>query len=178
MPCIREGEDTAPSHLQGGIVVNVRQTRVARLDAIRDRIMARQGFYPWPRKAPCSCYSSPCGYRAYPGVVRLKDIGWSDFDKLLGRCGWTENQIAGFAKFTEDMRLTNERLRRSGGLRKIDMMFLGRVPGPLVRGLCHDFPAEFATSDGVSVDIQHKNLERVLTEFFVNRCYRASGATA
>lgn len=174
---VAEGQDAVASHLQGGIVVNIRTTQTARLANIRDRIMSRQGFFAWPRSQPCSC-SSPCGYRAYPGVLRLKDLQWSDCMKLLVRAGWTQTQIDGFAKFTEDMRLTNERLRRAGELRKLDMMFLGRVPGPLVRGLTHDFPAEFATSDGVSVDIQHKHLERVLTDFFCNRCYRPAEGVA
>lgn len=175
---VAEGQDAVASHLQGGIVVNIRETRTARLNNIHDRIMSRQGFYPWQGSQPCSCYQSPCGYRAYPGVTRIKDLQTSDFLKLLRRAGWKTTDIDAFAKFTEDMRTMNERLRREGQLRKVDMMFLGRVPGPLVRGLSHDFPADFATSDGVSVDAQHKHLEKLLTDFFVNKCYRAAGATA
>jgi hypothetical protein len=159
--------------------VNIRETRVARMGNIHERIFKRRGWVKVAdgrvgmAKRRCSCSTGSCGFRAFPGVERVRDLQWSDSYKLLRRAGKTDSQIDIFAKDIEERRRLNERLRASGGLRKIDMMFLGRVPADLVDGLCHDFPADFASVDGVSVDIQHKNLERVFSDLFVNRCYRA-----
>jgi hypothetical protein len=174
-----EGTDekkTVASHLQGGILVNMRQSVKASVANLKDRIYKRNGMIVAAesnvgRKAlRCECYS-PCGYRYFPAVFRLKDLQMSDVEKLLRRV-YTETEIEQFALWLQERNRLNERMRASGALRRNDEMFMGRVPGVLVRGLCHDFPDEFSTREGGTVEVQHYNLEKFLSVFFVNRDYR------
>ena len=182
MPFVPEAsEPTQASHLQGGILVNFRQRRVASLTNITRRVYERNGWRQVAEgrvgvgKWHCEC-QEPCGFRAFPAVPRLRDLAWSDCYELLKRAGWTAQNFEGFERFVYERKKENDRFRRAGLLRKNDMVFLGRLPGPLVRGLCHDFPAEFSTVQGGTVDFQHKHLEKVLGDLFVMKCWRPAGA--
>ena len=193
MPFVAEGDEdvaedavaTRTNYSAGsGLVLNFKERKVANLANIHRRIMERNGMVLMAEgrvgcaKWPCECVR-PCGFRYFPGVMRLRDLTLGDADRLLKRV-WPRKDILKFASAVRSLRQENERLRRIGILRKGDWMLLGRIPGPLVRGVSHDFPEEFSTRVGQTVDIQHKNLEKVFSELFVNRCYsnRLSGVKA
>ena len=175
-----EGTDaatrTSPSHLQGGVLVNIKSAVKASVANLKKSIYERNGMIiaaesrVGREKLRCEC-DTPCGYRYFPAVFKLKDLAQSDIEKLLRRV-YTEEQIAVFARWLEERKRFNESMRASGALRRNDNMFMGRIPGVLVRGLCHDFPDDFSTRAGGTVEIQHKNLEKYLTGFFINRDYR------
>lgn len=172
-----EGQDepTVASHLQGGILVNVRSAKVASVVNLKRRIYERNGMVHVAdgtvgcAKHPCDC-TVPCGFRYFPMVGRLRDLQMSDIEALLKRV-YDDKEIGVFARWMELRRQLNNEMRATGALRRNDEMFLGRVPGVLVRGLCHDFPDEFSTLAGGTVQVQHMNLEKTLQEFFVNRCF-------
>lgn len=189
MPFVAESQDdvgesqvaTRSTYSAGsGLVLNFREKKIASLANIHRRIMERNGMVKVAdgrvgcAKWPCEC-ARPCGYRYFPNVPTLKSLQWSDADALLKRV-WPRKAILYFAQAVRALRQENERLRRNGLLRKGDWMLLGRVPGPLVRGVCHDFPEEFSTRVGGTVDGQHKHLERVFGELFINRCYTSRPA--
>lgn len=168
-----EGADSAKPNL----VLNFVTRKVARIGDLKRRCYERNGMrqVAETRKGcvqrPCDCVT-PCGYRYFPGVQRLRDLQMSDCEALMNRV-YDPEAIRQFAWWTEQCQQENARMRRLGLLRKSDTMVLGRIPGVLVRGLCHDFPEEFSTAAGCSVDVQEKNLERVLGSLFINRAHTA-----
>ena len=173
---VKDGVGVITTYSPGSnIVLNFKERKVANLANIHRRIMERNGMVQvatgrvGASKWPCEC-ATPCGYRYYPWVVSLKTLQMSDAESLLRRV-WPSRAIQKFGAAVESLRQENERLRRLGLLRKGDFMLLGRIPGPLVRGACHDFPEEFSTRAGQTIDVQHRSLEKVFTELFVNRCY-------
>lgn len=169
----KEGADVRTTFSPGSnLVLNFRERRVANLTNIHRRIMERQGMVEVNPNlyGPCDCTSGKCRFRYYPGVKLLNGLQMSDAEALLRRV-WPEAHVQRFGNAVESLQQENERLRRLGLLRKGNFMFLGRIPGPLVRGVCHDFPEEFSTRAGQTIDIQHKHLEKVFAELFVNRVY-------
>ena len=168
--------DTRSTYSAGSnLVLNFKERKVASLANIHRRIMERNGMilvtsgHVGCAKWPCECVR-PCGYRYFPGVSRLKDLQWSDANALLKRV-WPRKEILHFAYAVRKLREESDRMRRLGLFSKHDWMFLGRVPGPLIRGVAHDFPEEFSTRAGQTIDVQHKHLERVFGELFAAKCY-------
>lgn len=123
----------------------------------------------------CSC-SNPCGYRAFPGAKRIRDIMWSDIMKLWRRALKATGVVANGPDSIENWETTirelkhgNRRMRDAGLITKSSpIMLLAKLPGPVIRGLGHDFPQEFSPTVGARSEDINKHLEGVLDSLYVN----------
>lgn len=174
--------NTPASHFQGGVLVNIRSSKVASIANLKKRIYERNGMIAVAEgrngkaKHPCSC-NAPCGFRYFPGVSILKNLQMSDVEAMMRRV-YTQEYFDEFKAELERRRAEKARWEASSVLKRRDGMRLGIVPGAVLRGLCHDFPEDFATSMGVPVKDQHEALEKALNVFFAFRCFRPAGMTA
>lgn len=129
-----------------------------------------------PKQYRCSCHA-PCGYRAFPGVSRLRDLQWSDILKCWKRALAREGVIDGmpdsvsvWVKNVERLKIENRRMRGAGLItRSTPLMLLAMLPGIVVRALSHDFPQEFSPTVGARSEDINKHLEGVLDCLYINR---------
>lgn len=127
-----------------------------------------------PRAYPCSCHA-PCGYRAFPGVARLRNLQWSDILKCWKRALRSArvlpngpDSIEVWIKHIDDLKRKNRAYREKGLVTKsTPVMLLASIPGVILRALEHDYPHEFSSTVGARSEDIEKHLEKVLADFFV-----------
>ena len=128
------------------------------------------------RQYNCSC-NNPCGFRAFPGAKRIRDLMWSDIMKLWRRCLRAQGTVPGgpdsienWEKMINELKIQNRRIRDAGLVTKSSpVMLLARLPGPVVRALSHDYPAEFSPLTGARSEDINGHLEGVLDCMYINR---------
>lgn len=164
------------------MLVRVPDRQTVNIANLKKAAYERQGWckvtegYKGPRSYRCSC-SNPCGYRAFPGVMRLRDLQWSDVMAMWRRALKADGVVPGgqdsieqWEKKIRELKHTNRRIRESGFLTKSSpIMLLAKIPGPVIRGLSHDWPAEFSPTLGATSESTNRHLERTLSELYVNR---------
>lgn len=164
------------------MLVRVLDKKTVRIAALKSMAYERQGWCKVTegkvgvRKYRCSC-NNPCGYRAFPGANRIRDLMWSDVMKLWRRCLRAQGTVAGgpdsienWEKMILELKNQNRRIREAGLVTKASpVMLLARLPGPVVRALGHDYPDEFSPTVGARSEDINAHLEGVLDCLYINR---------
>lgn len=164
------------------MLVRVLDKKTVRIAALKSMAYERQGWCKVTegkvgvRKYRCSC-NNPCGYRAFPGANRIRDLMWSDIMRLWRRALRAQGTVSGgpdsienWEKMILELKHQNRRIRDAGLVTKSSpVMLLAHLPGPVVRGLGHDFPEEFSPTTGATSEQINEQLERVLDPVYINR---------
>lgn len=154
---------------------------IVRIENLRRMAFEQQGWRrvtegrKGPRQFTCSCHA-PCGYRAFPGVSRLRNLLWSDIMKCWRRALMADGIVEGatdsiemWEKVVTEQKNRNRRLRDAGFITKSSpVMLLAMLPGPVVRGLAHDYPEEFSSTVGARSEDINKHLEKILQPLYIN----------
>ena len=169
------------------MLVRVPDKRIVKIENLKRHAYERQGWCKVAEgrvgksKYRCSC-NNPCGFRAFPGANRIRDLMWSDILKSWRRALRAQGTIPNGPESVEvwetmilELKKQNRRMRDAGLVTKsTPVMLLARLPGPIVRGLAHDYPHEFSPTLGAkSADI-NKHLEAVLDHLYINFEYGRS----
>lgn len=164
------------------MLIRVPDRKMVKIDNIKRYAYERQGWCKvtegttGPRSYACSC-NNPCGYRAFPGVRRLRDLQWSDVMKCWRRALRATNVLPGSAESIEawekkigELKKANRKMRDAGLITKhSDIMLLAKIPGPVIRALAHDYPNEFSGTVGARSEVANKHLEATLDTLYINR---------
>lgn len=164
------------------MLVRVADKRIVNIANIKKFAYERQGWRKVTegrvgmKQYTCSC-ANPCGYRAFPGIKRIRDLMWSDvmgcwrrYNKTMGVLPGAKDSIEVWTKEIGDLQKQTRRLRDAGMVTKSSpVMLLARIPGPVIRGLAHDFPNEFSPTVGARSENINYHLERALDELYISR---------
>ena len=164
------------------MLVRVLDRKTVKIENLRIYAFERQGWRrvtdgrAGPRQYRCSCHA-PCGFRAFPGVKRLRNLQWSDVMKCWRRALRATGVVPGgkdsteaWAAMVDDLKKQNRRFRDAGMVTKASpFMLLARLPGPVVRALAHDYPDEFSPTVGARSEDINEHLERTLGDLYINR---------
>ena len=164
------------------MLVRVADKKVVQIANLKKYAYERQGWrqvvegHKAKKRFTCSC-NNPCGYRAFPGVNRIRDLMWSDILKCWRRAlnaqgiphGGPDSEEV-WEQMVRDLKVQNRRIREAGFITKSSpVMLLARIPGPIIRALAHDFPNEFSPTLGARSEDINKHLEAVLDNLYINR---------
>ena len=164
------------------MLVRVLDKKTVRIENLKTWAYERQGWRrvtdgrAGPRQYSCSCHA-PCGFRAFPGVRRIRDLQWSDIVKCWRRALQSTGAVPGgkdsieaWETMVDDLKKQNRRFRGEGLITKSSpVMLLARIPGPIIRALAHDYPDEFSPTVGARSEDINKHLERTLDALYINR---------
>lgn len=164
------------------MLIKVPDRKTVRIATIKRYAYERQGWvcvtegYKGPRQYACSC-QNPCGFRAFPGVKRLRDLQWSDCMALWRRALKAQGTRPGgpdsievWEKAIVELKHAHRRMADAGLITKhSDLMLLAKIPGPILRGLGHDYPAEFSPTLGARSEQIEYHLEKVMDHLFIHR---------
>src|SRR3990167_3611082 len=154
---------------------------IVRIESIRRGVFAEQGWVRvtegrvGPLAYRCSCHA-PCGYRAFPGVKKLRDLQWSDVMKCwrralkaVGTLPGGPDSIEVWEKEVSRLQIENRRMRGAGLITRMPpVMLLAVLPGLVIRALGHDFPQEFSPTVGARSEDINKHLEATRAEVYMN----------
>lgn len=164
------------------MLVRVPDKRIVKIENLKRMAYEKQGWFKVTegRKGPlqyrCSC-NNPCGFRAFPGVKRLRDLQWSDVMKLWRRSLRAQGILPGGPDSIErwetmiwEAKKQNRRMRDAGLVTKsTPVMLLAHIPGPVIRGLSHDWPDQFSPTVGARSEDINEHLEKVLDTLYIAR---------